>query len=309
MGSNNVAAITNSAQIETENNALQIIPALIMAGELIVLAGTVYSANEVVDSLLEVSEGNKTFTELAKELTEEAVIDLVLDKATKGAWKIAKKTKSGKWIDSQADIFQEKGKEWLAKKGYSPNKIKFLERKFDDINDVREDTREEIIDLHGKDNVKSTTAPPLSMSNVRLAGKEKVIQVQVERDVWDDKKNDFIKKKVFEDVRIVFDKKGYPIFDDHTKVEIRLPIQEYRKLGYVDQMKMATIDLGEKIKSGEIPKNQFNFEQLKQIENGEKKIKGYTWHHHQDTGRMQLVPDDIHKKVGHVGWDSMNEGQ
>ncbi|MDR1402017.1 MAG: HNH endonuclease [Puniceicoccales bacterium] len=25
------------------------------------------------------------------------------------------------------------------------------------------------------------------------------------------------------------------------------------------------------------------------------------WHHHQDVGRMQLVPENIHEDVGHVG--------
>ncbi|CAO1295802.1 unnamed protein product, partial [Diamesa hyperborea] len=336
------------AGIETENNALQIIPALIMAGELIVLAGTVYSANEVVDSLLEVSEGNKTFTELAKELTEEAVIDLVLDKATKGAWKIAKKTKSGKWIDSQADIFQEKGKEWLAKKGYSPNKIKFLERKFDDINDVREDdkeltvlrkwddgkewldknnpdlptkkenlgtkkpyssrdVREEVIDHHGKDNVKSTTVPPITKPNVRLAGKEKVIEVEVEREVWDDKKNDLVTKILKEDLRITFNKKGFPIFDDVTKVELRMSTEEFRKMTHDKQMVESTKMLSEMIKKGEIPSSQFTPRQLADIEKGMIKIDGYTWHHHEDTGRMQLVPSNIHSKVGHIGYEGMDK--
>ncbi|WP_430624869.1 HNH endonuclease [Pseudomonas viridiflava] len=26
-------------------------------------------------------------------------------------------------------------------------------------------------------------------------------------------------------------------------------------------------------------------------------MDGYTWHHHQDSGRMQLVPELIHKKT------------
>ena len=28
---------------------------------------------------------------------------------------------------------------------------------------------------------------------------------------------------------------------------------------------------------------------------------GYIWHHHQDFGRMQLVPEDLHRSVGHDG--------
>ena len=32
---------------------------------------------------------------------------------------------------------------------------------------------------------------------------------------------------------------------------------------------------------------------------------GYTWHHHQDVGRMQLVPYEIHKQTGHTGGASI----
>jgi hypothetical protein len=32
-----------------------------------------------------------------------------------------------------------------------------------------------------------------------------------------------------------------------------------------------------------------------------KKPKGFTWHHHEDTGVMQLIPTDLHKAVGHTG--------
>ncbi|MFQ6350697.1 HNH endonuclease [Pseudomonas sp. R11F] len=35
----------------------------------------------------------------------------------------------------------------------------------------------------------------------------------------------------------------------------------------------------------------------------------HTWHHHQDTGRMQLVPEAFHNGARHVGWESMSKGQ
>jgi RHS repeat-associated protein len=35
--------------------------------------------------------------------------------------------------------------------------------------------------------------------------------------------------------------------------------------------------------------------------------KGYTWHHHQEKGRMQLVDSDIHSKTGHTGGFSMHK--
>ncbi|MFQ6594191.1 HNH endonuclease [Pseudomonas palleroniana] len=35
----------------------------------------------------------------------------------------------------------------------------------------------------------------------------------------------------------------------------------------------------------------------------------HTWHHHQDTGRMQLVPEAFHNGARHIGWESMSKGQ
>lgn len=32
---------------------------------------------------------------------------------------------------------------------------------------------------------------------------------------------------------------------------------------------------------------------------------GYSWHHHEETGRMQLVPSEVHGAVGHTGGFSM----
>ncbi|MBO2930305.1 MULTISPECIES: HNH endonuclease [Pseudomonadaceae] len=37
-------------------------------------------------------------------------------------------------------------------------------------------------------------------------------------------------------------------------------------------------------------------------------MDGYTWHHHQDSGRMQLVPELIHSKTGHIGGEAMGGG-
>jgi hypothetical protein len=60
---------------------------------------------------------------------------------------------------------------------------------------------------------------------------------------------------------------------------------------------------------GEVNKSQFEEKQRKQIMSGSKKIEGYTWHHHQDTGRMQLVPEQLHRETGHIGWESMSKGK
>jgi hypothetical protein len=35
----------------------------------------------------------------------------------------------------------------------------------------------------------------------------------------------------------------------------------------------------------------------------------FTWHHHQDVGRMQLVPRTIHRDTGHIGGFEMWYGR
>ncbi|WP_308477523.1 HNH endonuclease [Neisseria gonorrhoeae] len=72
------------------------------------------------------------------------------------------------------------------------------------------------------------------------------------------------------------------------------------------QMRLATKDLAEAIKRGEVRSSAFTTKQLKAIEN---KIPDYTWHHHQDTGRMQLINEGLHHDTGHIGWEAMNKGR
>jgi A nuclease of the HNH/ENDO VII superfamily with conserved WHH len=42
---------------------------------------------------------------------------------------------------------------------------------------------------------------------------------------------------------------------------------------------------------------------------GKARIEGYTWHHHQETGRMQLLREGPHGDTGHMGWESLSKGQ
>ena len=45
---------------------------------------------------------------------------------------------------------------------------------------------------------------------------------------------------------------------------------------------------------------KFTPDQLEQIENGDTP-DGYTWHHNEEKGKMQLVDSDIHAQTGHTG--------
>ena len=47
--------------------------------------------------------------------------------------------------------------------------------------------------------------------------------------------------------------------------------------------------------------SKFTEEQLDQIKSGAPRIKGYTWHHCAEPGRMQLVRTDEHEQYRHTG--------
>lgn len=49
---------------------------------------------------------------------------------------------------------------------------------------------------------------------------------------------------------------------------------------------------------------QFDEEQLEQIKNGDTP-DGYTWHHNEEKGKLQLVESEIHAKTGHTGGRSV----
>ncbi|KIC36656.1 A nuclease of the HNH/endo VII superwith conserved WHH family protein [Ruegeria sp. ANG-R] len=74
-------------------------------------------------------------------------------------------------------------------------------------------------------------------------------------------------------------------------------------------MRMATRDLRSTLGSNPQLRAQFEPDQLQAIQSGKASIPRLTWHHHQDTGRMQLVPRDIHRDTGHIGGNAVSGGQ
>lgn len=145
--------------------------------------------------------------------------------------------------------------------------------------------RAELEAKYGRGNVTSTTVPPANAPNVRYAGRK------------------------HPDSGVVFDNKGFPIFDDIAKYDTRLDQKTFYATDRIGQMRMATRDLREQINSGKISRSQFSPEQLKAIQSGRSKIPELTWHHHQDRGRMQLVPEERHDAARHIGGDAMSKGK
>ena len=134
-------------------------------------------------------------------------------------------------------------------------------------------------------NVTSTTVPPYSKPNVKLAGQRH--------------------KKT----GVVFDERGFPIFDRFTKFDTKFTDDAFKNADYQGQMRMATRDLRDKIPNNPQLRSKFNTDQLEAIQSGKEKIPNLTWHHHQESGRMQLVRDNVHKRTGHIGGEAMSKGK
>lgn len=133
--------------------------------------------------------------------------------------------------------------------------------------------------------VTSTTVPPKNAPNVKLRG------------------------KAHPKTDVPFDLKGYPMFDEYIKYQTKIPASQFKKLSYEAQMRAATKDLAKQIKKYPQLKKEFTPEALKAIKSGKAKIPKYTWHHHQESGKMQLVKTKHHSKTGHIGSEAMSKGK
>ncbi len=101
----------------------------------------------------------------------------------------------------------------------------------------------------------------------------------------------------------------FPVFD--SEFDVQLPENLYQatdkeQFAECNKQLKAAIE-----KDSELAK-KFNPEQLEQIKNGDTP-DGYTWHHNEEAGKMQLVDSDIHAKTGHTGgktiWGGGNENR
>ena len=115
---------------------------------------------------------------------------------------------------------------------------------------------------------------------------------------------------------IAYDSRGLPVFDNYAKYTTKID----KPKGYENmsdrtrrtkEMELATLDLKKQIESGRVDKNQFSKDQLSDISVGSDKIKGYTWHHNAQSGpnNFQLIPENIHKSVSHIGEASLSGGK
>ncbi|MCS1351681.1 HNH endonuclease [Mechercharimyces sp. CAU 1602] len=106
-----------------------------------------------------------------------------------------------------------------------------------------------------------------------------------------------------------FDGNGFPDFSKWTKAEVYLP-QDKIVGSNKSQLRQSTRILREELENNPQLKQDFyrDIPEEKResieaaIKSGSVKIPGYTWHHHQEIGRMQLVPYEKHKDgIPHTG--------
>ena len=89
----------------------------------------------------------------------------------------------------------------------------------------------------------------------------------------------------------------FPQFE--STIDVQMP-DRLTQASDSQQARYCNHELKEKIKSDPEFSKQFNEEQLEQIENGETP-DGYTWHHNEEPGKMQLISTEEHQSNSHTG--------
>jgi hypothetical protein len=130
---------------------------------------------------------------------------------------------------------------------------------------------------YGKDAVASSTLLRFNERNVKLAGQRHPV------------------------TGVVFDQKGFPVFDEFAVFDMRLSGSLALTVESDIHKVMATKELAAALGSNPALKAKFSEAQITAIMTGKKTIPDYRWHHHQDIGRMQLIPKKVHEETGHVG--------
>ena len=93
----------------------------------------------------------------------------------------------------------------------------------------------------------------------------------------------------------------FPKFE--SKFDAQLP-KDLEMASDEEQFNESNRQLKEKYDSDPSFREQFNERQRENIESGFTPY-GYTWHHNEETGKMQLVDYDTHQKTGHTGGRSI----
>jgi len=114
-------------------------------------------------------------------------------------------------------------------------------------------------------------------------------------------RNESLAGKVHPRTGVPFTKDGFPIFNSVHDVE--LPEYLYKATDR-EQFTHVTNSLWNEIQHNPKLAEKFSKKQLEQIRAGHTPT-GYTWHHHETPGKMQLVKTAEHQATGHTGGKSI----
>ncbi len=126
------------------------------------------------------------------------------------------------------------------------------------------------------------------------------IQKEVPREILNEKVDTMLQDEAF---RAKILEATYPDFSEHCSFETYLPKEKFLESDY-QHFKYSNEQLHQACENGHLDSAQFTDRQLEQIRNGDKP-EGYTWHHHEEPGRMQLVDSEIHARTPHTGGRSL----
>ena len=96
---------------------------------------------------------------------------------------------------------------------------------------------------------------------------------------------------------VMFDLNGFPIFD--AKYTMELQPEDYMK-SRATHFSKASKALYDDIMKDNNLRSKFTETEIELFKHGKVPNK-YTWHHHQETGVLQLVDREVHRKTGHTG--------
>ncbi|MGG1516993.1 HNH endonuclease [Paenibacillus oryzisoli] len=93
----------------------------------------------------------------------------------------------------------------------------------------------------------------------------------------------------------------FPVFE--PVAEATLPVDQYLSSN-VRQFRTCNLEVAAQIERNPELAKKFTPEQLEQLKMGETP-DGYTWHHHEQPGKMQLVDTQVHLASKHTGGRSL----
>ena len=105
----------------------------------------------------------------------------------------------------------------------------------------------------------------------------------------------------YEHSTITLDGKQYDVVEPRfdSLCDAALEKEDYAKSDYL-QAKICNEKLQDAVQNDPELASKFTADQLDQIRNGDTP-KGYTWHHAEQPGQMQLVDSGIHAATRHTG--------